>query len=152
MRPTVNGRDTVLTDFMSGRAKMVVWYDSARCASCAISKMYLWADILTYAAQIERKFGVVFLFTPKPDDLHAVRIALMSYKIDYPVFLADQTEFVKLNACLPQDDRMHTFLLDADNKVLLVGNPLRNDKLWKLYEATIRKLLINNGRLSASEG
>jgi hypothetical protein len=30
-----------------------------------------------------------------------------------------------------------TFLLDKDNKVLLVGSPIKNPKMWALYEKII---------------
>jgi hypothetical protein len=33
---------------------------------------------------------------------------------------------------------MHTFLLDENNKVVLVGSPIRNEMLWELYKELIQ--------------
>ena len=110
--------------------------------------MYEWKEILSFADSIAHRFRVVFLFTPKESELPAVKTALQTFGIDYPVFLTDHVEFIKLNPSLPEHDpRMHTFLLDADNKVLLAGNPVNNEKLWELYKPVINKLMNNNGRL-----
>ena len=37
--------------------------------------------------------------------------------------------------------RFNTFLLDKENRVVLVGSPANNDKLWELYKQQIRKLM-----------
>jgi len=148
LQATFNGKDTLLTDFIKEKAKLVVWIDSTYCSSCQISKMYEWKEILSYADSIGHQFSVLFLFTPKKSDLPSVRIALQTYKIDYPVFLADHDEFIKPNPFLPEHDhRMHTFLLDADNKALLAGNPVNNSQLWELYKSVIEKLVNKNSRL-----
>ena len=41
----------------------------------------------------------------------------------------------------PKQDRYKTFLLDKENRVVLVGSPANNDKLWELYKQQIRKLM-----------
>lgn len=33
----------------------------------------------------------------------------------------------------------HTFLLDRQNRVVLVGNPIGNERLWELYKKEIRE-------------
>ena len=34
---------------------------------------------------------------------------------------------------LPIERGFQTFLLDSANRVVLIGNPATNEKLWKLY-------------------
>ena len=41
---------------------------------------------------------------------------------------------------VPEDVRFHTFLLDGDNVIRLVGDPRGNEKLWKLYLGEIERL------------
>jgi hypothetical protein len=53
--------------------------------------------------------------------------------------------FVKFNPYIPTDPRLHTFLLDRDGKVVLVGDPANNHELWELYKTTITELVENNG-------
>ncbi len=34
---------------------------------------------------------------------------------------------------------MSSFLLDRDNKIILIGNPLRNDKVKSIYDDCFKK-------------
>jgi len=47
--------------------------------------------------------------------------------------------FERLNPHLPKDERFHTFLLDENNKVILVGYPVNNPKLKELYLKELNK-------------
>jgi hypothetical protein len=53
--------------------------------------------------------------------------------------------FPRANPHIPTDERLHTFLLDRDGKVVLVGDPANNSELWELYKKTITELVENNG-------
>ena len=33
----------------------------------------------------------------------------------------------------PKNERFHTFLLNESNHVVLIGNPLGRENMWKLY-------------------
>ena len=35
---------------------------------------------------------------------------------------------------------INTFLVDKNKKIVLVGNPVHNDKLWNLYKKAILRL------------
>ena len=51
--------------------------------------------------------------------------------------------FIDDNKHIPHHPDMHTFLLDEDNNVLLVGNPLENEKIeemfWQIVEEKLGK-------------
>ncbi|MDR3093410.1 MAG: hypothetical protein LBU62_02055, partial [Bacteroidales bacterium] len=55
-----------------------------------------------------------------------------------PVYIDKESFFHKKNPNIPSDERMHTFLLDENNKVVLVGSPIRNEMLWELYKELIQ--------------
>ncbi|WP_256620806.1 hypothetical protein [Rikenella microfusus] len=38
-------------------------------------------------------------------------------------------------------------MLDKDNRVVLVGSPIGNPKMWELYKSTIDRLVENGGIL-----
>lgn len=40
--------------------------------------------------------------------------------------------FLNLIACIPSEEQFHVFLLDKDNRIVLVGNPLKSNKIHKL--------------------
>lgn len=37
------------------------------------------------------------------------------------------------NLGIPKDSKFHTFLLNKQNKIVYVGNPLASDKAWALF-------------------
>ena len=43
--------------------------------------------------------------------------------------------------------RNRTFLLDAQNHIILVGEPLNNPQLWKLYKNRIQTLIHHKGKI-----
>ena len=141
-----NSRDTVIADFTQLPIKLIVWYDSLICGSCEISKMYVWDEITTYADSLAQWFSIVFLFSPKKEDLRKVNISLKTGKFDYPVFIDHNATFAKQNK-LPKNRRLHTFLLDKNNNVVLIGSPLYNPSLWTLYQRTIQTMMDNEGIL-----
>lgn len=46
-------------------------------------------------------------------------------KFDIPVYIDSEDRFNRLNR-FPSDPIFHTFLLDKDNKVAVIGNPVHN--------------------------
>ena len=57
-----------------------------------------------------------------------LELMISNTMFDYPILLDTLGEFEKLNPHLPKNGTFHTFLLDENNNVILVGNPLRNKK------------------------
>jgi len=142
-----SGRDTVLIDFTEVPAKLVVWYDSLMCHTCQVSRMSDWNNIVEYADSLSQWFSVIYLFTPPKEDVSKVNASLKADKFDYPVFIDLNADFVRQNPQLPQSRQLHSFLLDRNNKVVLLGNPLHNPALWALYKSTVQKVIDNDGVL-----
>ena len=129
--------------------KLVIWNDSLICGSCLAGKMNEWEEIVTYAQSLDQCFKIIYLFTPKKEDLNRLNVALKTNQFDYPVFIDQSATFVKQNSKLPKNWQLHSFLLDKNNKVVLVGNPLHNPPLWELYKSIIQKLIVHDGVLPA---
>jgi len=53
-----------------------------------------------------------------------------------PIYYDSSNVFYTLNH-LPSDSRFHCFLLDENNRVVLIGNPVQNPKIKDLYIRTI---------------
>jgi len=141
------GKDTLLYRFSEAPVKLVIWFDSLSCASCQIVRMYEWNNIIAYADSFEKRFHIIFLFTPNSEDLYETSLMLKRISFGYPVFIDQEKNFVKQNPKLPRNRQLHSFLLDKNNKVVLVGSPLYNPSLWKLYQNTIQKMIDNGGVL-----
>ena len=50
----------------------------------------------------------------------------------YPVYWDEKNEFYRLNR-FPSDITFQTFLLDKNNKIIAIGNPVHNPKIKDLY-------------------
>lgn len=152
---TYNGKDTVIADFYTAQMKQVVFVDSMDCTSCIISKLALWKPMFEYSASLDNSIKFYFVLTPAAKKEQFVKSSLKGYILDYPVIIDSKREFLALNPHIPKDKTFHTFLLDADNKVMFVGSPIANDAIRQLFfEATqnnykeFKKERINNTNLS----
>jgi len=65
------------------------------------------------------------------------------YKIsgDYPLLIDTTNAFVSDNNLPKMDKRFHTFLINKNNEIILVGNPLQNIRIKNLYFEEINKRL-----------
>jgi hypothetical protein len=81
-------------------------------------------------------FGVIVIMNPS--DIETADYTLADMRFHHTVFYDLDGSFERLNPHLPANELFHTFLLNKDNKVVLVGNPIRNEMLWKLYKEQIQ--------------
>jgi hypothetical protein len=62
--------------------------------------------------------------------------------MNYPVFIDEKNEINRLNH-FPTLMEYQCFLLDKDNKVLLIGNPTLNLRIWEMYKQVITGEITN---------
>ncbi len=141
-RLAIHGKDTVLMDFMKdGQLKLLIYADSSGCSPCAINKMFLWDNLIEYSKEYKGDLRFYFIFSPRKRDEKEVQIALINNAFDYPVLIDTLGEFEKLNSHLPKDKALHTFLLDENNNVIWVGNPLYNKMIRKMFYKIVEEKL-----------
>ena len=131
---TIRGNDTV--DFScQGKYKILSYVDSTGCTSCKLG-LDEWAK---YISQIDSVVSdsVKFLFFFCPKDGMEIYQMLRIKKFEYPICIDNDDKMNKLNH-FPSDERFQTFLLDKNNRVLAVGNPVHNPKVKELYLKIIR--------------
>lgn len=81
------------------------------------------------------KLSFLFYFYPK--DKSELRFIFQRDSFEYPICLDENDSFNKLNH-FPSDMTFQTFLLNRNNKVLAIGNPIHNPKIRELYVKIIR--------------
>ena len=141
---TIQGKDTVDWEFGNADYKVVTYIDSVGCTSCKLQlprwkKMVAEVDSLTNGR-------VPFLFYFHPKDRKELRYLTRRDDFTYPVCFDERDELNRLNQ-FPTDMTFQTFLLDEDNKVVAMGNPIHNPKVKELYLS-----LITGSRSSKSSG
>ena len=75
---------------------------------------------------------IPFLFFFHPKDMKELRYLTRRDSFTYPVCFDEDDELNDLNRFL-SDMTFQTFLLDKDNKVVSVGNPVHNPRVKELY-------------------
>lgn len=109
---------------------------NGNCMPC-IYKLSLWTPFI---AKLEKEYGVPVLFFVAVSDTFLLRKTLDEIHFTHPVIIDYNDDFQKDNS-LPGNSILHTMLLDSTNKVSLVGTPINNEPLQKLYIERIEELL-----------
>jgi len=88
--------------------------------------MFQWEDFLEMEKTGE--FYIYYIFTPQEGCEETFHRFFIQAELDHPFYLDKNKEFLTLNPHVPQEPMFHTFLLDENNNVILVGDILHNTK------------------------
>ena len=127
---TILGNDTVDFKIKKSNYKVVVYVDSTGCVSCKL-RLKEWKEFITYVDSVNGG-QVPFLFFFQSKDNKELRYILKRDNFRFPVCVDSQNEFGKLNR-FPSELMFQTFLLDKDNRVKVIGNPIHNLSVKELY-------------------
>ena len=127
---TIQGKDTVEFNFKDADYKVVTYVDSAGCTGCKL-QLPRWKELI---AEVDSLAGgsVPFLFYFHPKDLKELKYLTRREGFVYPVCFDEKDDFNRLNR-FPNEMMFQTFLLDKENKVVALGNPVLNPKVKELY-------------------
>lgn len=119
---------------------LVVFADSTQCSPCFINGLKEWNDML--AMEQDKKGNVRFLFIiePRKGDETLLREKLQESGFKHPVLIDGKSLFRNANPHIPQEMLYHTFLLDRENRIVLVGNPLHNEQVRKLLYQRLKSV------------
>lgn len=121
--------------------KLVVYTDSADCSSCVLKKMYKWNGLLRRMRIYGERVQAYFIFRPLSKDMGDFYLSMKQFTPLCPVYWDSLGVFERANSQIPSDPALHTFLLDKDNNVLLVGNPVWNEKIKELFWQIVEEKL-----------
>lgn len=106
------------------------YVDSVGCTSCKLQlpKWNAWMEELDSISNS----NVNVIFFMHPQKKKEIDYILKRDNFNHPVCIDEADSLNKLNH-FPADMRFQTFLLDKNNKVLAIGNPIHNPKVKELY-------------------
>jgi hypothetical protein len=110
--------------------KILLYTDSTGCTRCK-SRMYIWQN---YIEELGNQVNFLFYFYPKNEESLLSMLKLEIF--NYPVFIDNNDKLNKLNK-FSNNSMFQCFLLDKNNKILAMGNPVNNPQIWKLYKQII---------------
>jgi hypothetical protein len=122
----VLGKDTIsnlCNSLLQKEYKILLYVDSAGCSGCRL-KLLEWKQLIAEADTLfPQKLAFVFFIQPK-----SKKEAIFLFRKDnfrYPAFIDMNDDLNKLNH-FPTQVEFQCFLLDENNKVLMIGNPVLN--------------------------
>jgi len=121
-------------NFSDADYKIVTYIDTSGCTPCRM-KIPSWNEILN-DLETNHDIDLNFLMIINSDSKIGADYAINLGAFPHVVWF-DQDNTFSTNNKLPVNDEYHTFLLDADNKILAVGNPADNPKIKDLYRDII---------------
>lgn len=130
----MQGRDTLNADSIC-MYKIITYIDSIGCMSCKLG-LSQWQD---FAVNVDSIFPntVHFQFVFQPYKLNEIRLLLKRERFNHSVYIDKNNKFNKLNK-FPSNMNFQTFLLDRNNRVIAIGNPIYNPKVKELYLKIIK--------------
>lgn len=122
----------IQVDLNDADYKIINYVDSTGCVSCRL-KLPLWDNVINEFASIE-DVDIRFLTIIHSNNKKEVQYLLKLDNFLHPVAVDRENAFFKDNQ-LPKRSEYHTFLLDSDNKIMAIGNPVTNPKIKRLYKS-----------------
>jgi hypothetical protein len=112
--------------------KVLIYVDSIGCTSCKL-QLPKWKELIAYTDSLTQGQGhIPFLFFFHPKDRKEINYLLKVDGFDIPVCIDTEDKLNKQNR-FPSDMTFQTFLLDRENKVVVIGNPIHNLAVKELY-------------------
>lgn len=126
------GKDTACNYLLNKKYKILLYVDSTACTECKL-QLYEWYKLIKESQKYTDSLSFILLcklLIPKK---------LISYvkKINSITLYFMTAKIISQNHNFPEQIEYQTFLLNQDNRVLIIGNPIKNEKLWNLYLRTI---------------
>lgn len=111
--------------------QLVHYVDSTLCSSCYLSKITLCNDLFEIESRSRNKFRNVIIVEPgkKMSNMRKLYYEYQAGVLPKTIYIDSACVFKKNNSSIPKGMIFHTFLIDENNKVIYVGNPLVSKKV-----------------------
>lgn len=120
--------------------KMVVYLDSYVCTDCAIKNLVSkWNDVIMKEYKNDGTLQFLFIIASNDKNEQDLDSILNLTHFCHSVYLDSSDAFIKENPHIPLKGIYHTFLLDENDSVILVGDPFKNEKMEKLLQKVIER-------------
>lgn len=122
--------DTVPYRISKTDYKVVVFVDSVGCISCKL-QLPRWKKFMHEVDSLSDG-NVPFVFFFQTKDVRELRYILRRDNFSHPVCIDTEDSFYRLNR-FPGEMMFQTFLVDSENHVKVIGNPIHNLSVKDLY-------------------
>lgn len=115
---------------------LVIYIDSLSCSPCFISHMHEYEDVISEFDSLG--VSTLFVFEPQRDRQDEVKYVLEQQAYPFRTVVVGNGTFTSANPHLPSSQVLHSFLLNGESEVVVVGNPQRNDRVRALMRNSVQ--------------
>ncbi len=123
------GKDSVYTS--NTKRKYVMFVDSIHCSECFLNQLENYFP-LNDSIQLVNGEMIVIL---QPSKSNMGKLCHRIEREEYPFWciLDSEREFNHKNSKIPKNHKLHSFGLDENNNIILIGDPTKNQRINDLY-------------------
>lgn len=115
----------------SENLKFVVFWDSANCTSCNFMHINNWNSIIYKANQITT-VDFIFIMETTSENKEEIISLYHNSLFPYNIYL-DLNHITKQNNSFLDNPLFHCLLVDKNDKIIFVGNPLNSEKVQESF-------------------
>lgn len=129
------GREVEINDLnidLSSNKILILVGDTADCTTCAM-QIYDWYIYKLDLDKHDLDCDVIYILNDSIRLDSNVKMLMKRYNLHYKRGLSS---FMRRNQIL-NNNSFTTYLIDKNNRIQLVGSPIENEHLWKLYKKVL---------------
>lgn len=130
-----------ISPWKKAKLKLIHYVDSATCSTCYLNKIVTYEQLFRMEKLSNNEFYNIFIINPSNIAKKRLETDFHDKLIPQTIFVDSANVFTEVNPNIPSESMYHTFLLDENNNVILVGCPLGNEKIGDMLQATVEKKL-----------
>ena len=117
--------------------RLVNFIDTMQCHSCEMNRLIEY-ERLNIARPELKRLEFVYVINTSSQNFQKAKKLLQSLRIGGSVYLDTCNVFRHVNPNFPDNKMFHSFVLNRDGKIILVGNPFQNDKMHELLMKIVK--------------
>ncbi len=128
--------DTIDYKIPESDYKILTYVNQSGCVGCQL-QLDKWISFIAEVDSFSSK-TIPFLFFFNHDDNREINFLLKHNQFDLPVCIDNEDQLNKINK-FPQEKSFNSFLLDKNNRIIVIGNPIHNLAIKDLYLTHIKE-------------
>ena len=113
---------------------LIKWFDASECTPCMASTI---ANHEALYLDKNKNVEFVYIINSHQHEVEDIYRGLCSKRVKGTVYLDTCNAFFKANPHIPESELYHTFVVNKQGKVLMVGNPFKNKQMKTLLDKVI---------------
>ena len=136
----IEGTGETHPDLTAQAIRLIIYVDSTECSSCRVNSLHGYTKFASLDPR-QPQIQISVILWPNSETAGTIDKDIAHRNLPFDVFIDRDGSFLDANSFLPRVGRnYHAFLLDADGKPLMVGDPLSGAGMDRLLRNVLYSL------------